>query len=303
MAQIIDLKLTVEKGSMVSKAKIKANFTVVFTPAEKKLNLQFGLFVMLYEVDFRPDILIPLPNGFNAMRFANLDASMTGTNNTQDDAIGWTKSGIIVPNGRNQLDIELSEEVQLINKNVTNESFRAGVYVSPEISSGFAWSDEVVIPCDPPEPTLIVKDPKSQPNANSPIQASVNKNATKSTTTKTVVKKIVKPKTPVKSTVKKAVVEKTVVKKVIAEKNTVDSVKQESMPKTVTKKPVAKNVNAANQAANTVKQTQLPNKEITQAKTPETPKAPLANTKTTSPEQKPIESPKAPTVKKSPPKS
>lgn len=151
MAQIKDLKLTVEKGSMASKAKIKANFTVVFTPAEKKLNLHFGLFVMLYEVDFRPDMLIPLPNGFNAMRMANIDPIMTGTKNSQDDAINWTKSGIVQPNGNSELNLEIVDEIRLINKNVSKESFRVAVYVSPEISAGFAVSDPAVIASNPIE--------------------------------------------------------------------------------------------------------------------------------------------------------
>ena len=148
MAHISNLVLSAKPGKTKAKAEIDLRFDVLFSPSETKLNLRFGLFVMLYEVDRRPDVIVPIPNGFNALHLPHLDPSLSSSERSKDDAIGWMKSEVISPGQKSSISVHINETITLKGKDVRTESFRACAYVIPEITSGFAWSNQAKVEGD-----------------------------------------------------------------------------------------------------------------------------------------------------------
>ncbi len=145
MAQIRNLLLEVEEGSLKSEAKISIQMDVDFSGTERRLSMQFGLFVGIYEGDYDQDMILPMSNGLTDGRIYNLDPKRTGSKNTQDDAIEVFYAGNLMPRRRRSIRVKLERVVRLKNRNVSKESFRVAAYVVPEISSGFAVSNEVRI--------------------------------------------------------------------------------------------------------------------------------------------------------------
>lgn len=145
MAQVSNIKLQAKKSKIQGKVDLQLTFDLLFTPSEVLHKLQFGLYVMLYEVDHAPDILIPIPNGFGTLNIPQISPNNSKNENSLDDPIGWMKTEVIHPNGRRSLQMELKESVKVQSSKISTESFRACVYVVPEISAGFAWSDRVEV--------------------------------------------------------------------------------------------------------------------------------------------------------------
>ena len=208
MAQVSNIKLKAKKSKTAGKVDLNLSFDLLFTPSEVRHKLQFGLYVMLYEVDHAPDILIPIPNGFGTLNLPQISPNNSKKENSLDDPIGWMKTEVIHPNGRRSLQMELNESVKLQNSKVSSESFRACIYIVPEISAGFAWSDNV----------KVVEENKPATNNEVVQQSTVQQTTNQAVVTSTDLKPTVTDK-KVKSTKTEPIAKKTAAPKKTVQKN------------------------------------------------------------------------------------
>ncbi len=260
MAQIRNLNLQVEKGSLKSKAKIFIQMDVDLSAAERRLSMHFGLFIGIYEGDYSQDMILPMANGISEGRIYNLDPKGPGSKYTQDDAIEVFYAGNLIPRRRRSMRVQLEREIQLKNRNVSKESFRVAAYVVPEISSGFAISNEVQI--EPEEskaakekkPT--VKKSKVAPKKAAEKKPSITKQKKSPVATSTALPK----KT---STAKKPIAKKPITKKAVAPKKAVE--KKPSI--TEEKKAIVAKPTAPSKTTSTAKKpTTATKKKVTTAK-------------------------------------
>ncbi len=146
MATIKNLELKVVRGKTKNRAKISLKFDVTFTQAERAHRLKFGMYTGIYEIDYAEDSILPIPNGYESLSILNLKSTGNTTANSEDDFITWLPPQVINPNGRTKINYALEAEILVKNRNVSNETFKAFVYVIPEIFAGFGWSEKATIP-------------------------------------------------------------------------------------------------------------------------------------------------------------
>lgn len=146
MATIKNLELKAVRGKTKNRAKISLKFDVVFTQAERTHRLKFGMYAGIYEIDYAEDSILPIPNGFESLSILNLKSTNGKPANNEDDFVTWLTPKVVNPNGRTKVEYQLEGEILVKNRNVSNETFKAFVYVIPEIFAGFGWSDKVTIP-------------------------------------------------------------------------------------------------------------------------------------------------------------
>ncbi|WP_341900182.1 hypothetical protein [Fluviicola taffensis] len=168
MATIKNLELKVVRGKTKNRAKISLKFDVSFTQAERTHRLKFGMYAGIYEIDYAEDSsILPIPNGYESLSILNLKSTSNKPTNSEDDFITWLTPQVINPNGRTKINYALEAEILVKNRNVSDETFKAFVYVIPEIFAGFGWSEKATIPKEtttdtPPdvkqEPVKEVKD-------------------------------------------------------------------------------------------------------------------------------------------------
>lgn len=147
MATIKNLELKVVRGKTKNRAKISLKFDVSFTQAERTHRLKFGMYAGIYEIDYAEDSsILPIPNGYESLSLINLNSVNNKPGNSEDDFITWLTPQVINPNGRTKMNYQLESEILVKNRNASNETFKAFVYVVPEIFAGFGWSEKATIP-------------------------------------------------------------------------------------------------------------------------------------------------------------
>ncbi len=146
MATIKNLELNVVRGKTKNRAKISLKFDVSFTQAERAHRLKFGLYAAIYEIDYAEDSILPIPNGYESLSILNLKSTDNRATNSEDDFITWLPPQVVNPSGRTKVNYELEAEILVKNRNTSNETFKAFVYVIPEIFAGFGWSEKATIP-------------------------------------------------------------------------------------------------------------------------------------------------------------
>ena len=97
---------------------------------------------MLFERDEKLDLYVPTPNG--AFDASNTRLSILAREE-EDDLISWIDSRTIRPNGQNTRLISVRKELNVGNQEDGNEEYQAFINVVPEITSGQAWTNEVII--------------------------------------------------------------------------------------------------------------------------------------------------------------
>ncbi|MGV3612279.1 MAG: hypothetical protein ACO1N0_15070 [Fluviicola sp.] len=202
MATIKNLELKAVRGKTKNRAKILVKFDVSFTQAERAHRLKFGMYAGIYEMDYAEDSILPIPNGFESLSVLNLSFSGNKTSYSEDDFVTWLTPKVISSNGRTKVSYQLEQEIVVKNRNVSNETFKAFVYVIPEIFAGFGWSEKATIPKEtsvvtPPNPKPVdVKDVKDvKPTEQKPPQPEINPkpSAAKPKIVKKAAPKTVKP--------------------------------------------------------------------------------------------------------------
>jgi hypothetical protein len=146
MATIKNLELKVARGKTKNRAKISLKFDVSFTQAERAHRLKFGMYAGIHEIDYAEDSILAIPNGYESLSIINLKYGVNKSTNSEDDFVTWLKPQVIYPNGRAKVSYEIEEEILVKNRDVSNETFKAFVYVIPEIFAGFGWSEKATIP-------------------------------------------------------------------------------------------------------------------------------------------------------------
>lgn len=146
MATIKNLELKAVRGKTKNRAKISLKFDVSFTQAERAHRLKFGMYAGIHEIDYAEDSILPIPNGYESLSILNFKSIGNKTSNSEDDFITWLPPKVINPSGRTAMNYELEAEILVKNRNVSNETFKAFVYVIPEIFAGFGWSENATIP-------------------------------------------------------------------------------------------------------------------------------------------------------------
>lgn len=146
MATIKNLELKVARGKTKNRAKISLKFDVSFTQAERAHRLKFGMYAGIHEIDYSEDSILAIPNGFESLSILNLKYTVNKSTNSEDDFVAWLRPQVIYPNGRAKVSYELEEEILVKNRDVSEETFKAFVYVIPEIFAGFGWSEKATIP-------------------------------------------------------------------------------------------------------------------------------------------------------------
>jgi hypothetical protein len=146
MATIKNLELKVARGKTKNRAKISLKFDVSFTQAERAHRLKFGMYAGIHEIDYSEDSILAIPNGFESLSILNLKYTVNKSTNSEDDFVAWLRPQVIYPNGRAKVSYEMEEEILVKNRDVSNETFKAFVYVIPEIFAGFGWSEKATIP-------------------------------------------------------------------------------------------------------------------------------------------------------------
>ena len=206
MATIKNLELKVARGKTKNRAKISLRFDVSFTPAERAHKLKFGMYAGIHEVDYSEDTILAIPNGYESLSILNLKYTVDKSTNSEDDFVTWLKPQVIYPNGRAKVSYEIEEEILVKNRDVSEETFKAFVYVIPEIFAGFGWSERASIPKEAapvitptPKPEIetggkdvLVTEQKTQQPEVKPKPVT----AAKPKTVKKAVPKVVKPTQP-----------------------------------------------------------------------------------------------------------
>lgn len=146
MATIKNLELKVARGKTKNRAKISLKFDVSFTQAERAQRLKFGMYAGIHEIDYSEDSILAIPNGYESLSILNLKYTVNKSTNSEDDFVTWLKPQVIYPNGRAKVSYEIEEEILVKNRDVSEETFKAFVYVIPEIFAGFGWSEKATIP-------------------------------------------------------------------------------------------------------------------------------------------------------------
>lgn len=160
MATIKNLELKVARGKMKNRAKISLTFDVSFTQAERAHRLKFGMYAGIHEIDYSEDSILAIPNGYESLSILNLKYTVNKSTNSEDDFVTWLRPQVIYPNGRAKVSYEIEEEILVKNRDVSDETFKAFVYVIPEIFAGFGWSEKATIPKEAAPVTT--PDPKTE---------------------------------------------------------------------------------------------------------------------------------------------
>lgn len=160
MATIKNLELKVARGKTKNRAKISLKFDVSFTQAERAHRLKFGMYAGIHEIDYSEDSILAIPNGYESLSILNLKYTVNKSTNSEDDFVTWLRPQVIYPNGRAKVSYEIEEEILVKNRDVSDETFKAFVYVIPEIFAGFGWSEKATIPKEAAPVTT--PDPKTE---------------------------------------------------------------------------------------------------------------------------------------------
>lgn len=161
MATIKNLELKVARGKTKNRAKISLKFDVSFTQAERAHRLKFGMYAGIHEIDYSEDSILAIPNGYESLSILNLKYTVNKSTNSEDDFVTWLKPQVIYPNGRAKVSYEIEEEILVKNRDVSEETFKAFVYVIPEIFAGFGWSEKATIPKETAPVTTPIPKPES----------------------------------------------------------------------------------------------------------------------------------------------
>jgi len=115
------------------------SYDIVFSEAERRLNLLCREVVSLYERDDALDRYIVRADTDPANRPALV------ANQDTDDFIGTVRDGSVRPNHAGVLHRRFRREWDFPNNEWGNEEYRSLVTVAPEIRTGAGWSNEVSI--------------------------------------------------------------------------------------------------------------------------------------------------------------
>ncbi len=134
MCWITDVELEVGRGAG-SEEFAQVSFHLHFSEAEQSLDLEFTVYVDLYERDDELDTHIP---------FAG-PQEYIGARGNRDDYIGRIDTTHVRPDHESSIDLELRRDWDFGDQERGNEEYRALVHAYPEIRRDMKWSNEVSI--------------------------------------------------------------------------------------------------------------------------------------------------------------
>jgi len=141
MSTVSDVKLHLKKVRPRSReTKCTVSFTIEFTRTEMELNLQFGLYLVLMEIDHKKDMEHTQLLNPSALNINHQDGQIFNSKYYQDDIIGCIHAEKIIPRGRIRINYSNQFYFEMPKQEGGKEEYQLKVHLYPEISPSVAYS-------------------------------------------------------------------------------------------------------------------------------------------------------------------